>query len=163
SVIGVLVLCAIFGLTFFAVKKGKEAVVELADQADDMHAKMRREAEERNRKAQQDAEERNRKAQEDADKRQKEFLEKLNKPKKDPKIVPNLGPLQRVPGTNLGDLLTIIDPQKDGGGRRWEMVNNQLHCKEGNFRPRLEIPYIPPQEYDFIVQFSQPKLRNGIS
>src|SRR5262249_12669609 len=56
------------------------------------------------------------------------------------------------------------DPRKDAlDGRRWAVVNKALHCNDGSFVPRIEIPYQPPEEYDFIVTFSQPGLRNGIS
>ncbi len=47
--------------------------------------------------------------------------------------------------------------------RRWDIVGNELRCLEANFVPRIQIPYQPPQEYDFVVTFSQPTLRNGIA
>jgi hypothetical protein len=69
-----------------------------------------------------------------------------------------------VPGKTMIDLIPLIDPVKDKvHGNRWEVFNNELHCKGDTFVPRIEIPYLPPEEYDFIVVFSQPKLRNGIS
>lgn len=69
-----------------------------------------------------------------------------------------------TPGKIMIDLLPLIDPAKDKvHGNRWEVFNNELHCKGDTFVPRMEIPYRPPEEYDFIVVFSQPRLRNGIS
>lgn len=69
-----------------------------------------------------------------------------------------------VPGKRNIDLIALIDPNKDViDGRRWTVFNKALHCNDGGFVPRIEIPYQPPEEYDFIVTFSQPALRNGIS
>jgi hypothetical protein len=94
--------------------------------------------------------------------RQNDFPIVINPPAL--KVVPNLPPLAKIPGTNMCDLIPLINPMKDSAdGRKWTVVNNVLHCNEGNFVPRVEIPYIPPAEYDFIVTFAQPGLRNGIS
>lgn len=93
--------------------------------------------------------------------RQKELADAIkNKKKAIPVVLP---PLEKIPGTNQIDLIGLIDPPRDGGGRRWEIINNELHCKDIGAVPRVEIPYQPPAEYDFIVAFSQPNLRNGIS
>ena len=35
--------------------------------------------------------------------------------------------------------------------------------RSGSFVPRVQFPYQPPQEYDYVVTFLQPGLRNGIS
>lgn len=63
------------------------------------------------------------------------------------------------------DLIPVIDLQWDvvDGQGKWQMQGTQLKCIEGHFVPRVQIPYVPPQEYDFVVTFSQPALRNGIS
>ncbi len=63
------------------------------------------------------------------------------------------------------DLIPIIDLQWDvvDGAGKWRVQDNKLYCDEGHFVPRVQIPYVPPQEYDFAVTFSQPALRNGVS
>lgn len=38
-----------------------------------------------------------------------------------------------------------------------------LHCESGGLVPRVHTPYQPPAEYDFVVTFSQERLRNGVS
>lgn len=68
-----------------------------------------------------------------------------------------------VAGKKTVDLIPLIDPARDTINGRWVIAKNVLRCDEGAFVPRIEIPYQPPQEYDFIVEFSQPDLRNGIS
>jgi len=86
----------------------------------------------------------------------------------DPGLVPNAvaqpAPPVGVPGKKMVDLIGYLNPTRDAiDGRRWTIANNALHCPEGNFVPRIQIPYQPPEEYDFLVTFSQPGLRNGIS
>lgn len=63
------------------------------------------------------------------------------------------------------DLIPIIDLKWDivDGEGKWQLQGTQLKCVEGNFVPRVQIPYSPPQEYDYVVTFSQPSLRNGVS
>jgi hypothetical protein len=69
-----------------------------------------------------------------------------------------------APGKVSIDLIDLIDPRLDAvGKRRWTVANGELRCDEGSFVPRIQIPYRPPEEYDFIAVFSQPGLRNGIS
>lgn len=81
-----------------------------------------------------------------------------------PKEVPQPPPPMGVPGKPMVDLIPLVDPAKDAlEDRRWLVKNNVLRCDDGGFVPRLEIPYQPPEEYDFIVTFSQRDLRNGIS
>ena len=79
-------------------------------------------------------------------------------------VVPPLQP--QPPGVDVRrtvDLLALIDPTQDAIHGRWVIANKNLQCPEGNSVPRIQIPYQPPAEYDFVVEFSQPALRNGIS
>jgi hypothetical protein len=72
-------------------------------------------------------------------------------------------PPLRVPGKRTIDLIRLIDPRKDTVRGRWLVVGSALHCNDQGDVPRIQIPYQPPAEYDFIVTFSQPQLRNGVS
>jgi hypothetical protein len=122
AIIGVLILCSIFGMAFFAVR-------QVADEQARIH---------------------------------EEVIANREQPVAKP--IPNLPPLPKIPGTNMCDLIALLDPKKDSvDPQKWVVANKELRCIEGNFVPRIEIPYIPPTEYDFIVNFSQPGLRNGIS
>src|SRR5262245_31574123 len=86
------------------------------------------------------------------------------KPIELPKVVVKPPPPKGTPGKPMINLVSYIDPAKDAvENRRWLIKNNELHCDDAHFVPRIEIPYRPPEEYDFIVTFSQPGLRNGIS
>ncbi len=64
--------------------------------------------------------------------------------------------LARVCPPHLLNLLSMIDPTKDAVAGQWEIKDGALvvqQCVDG----RLQIPYEPPEEYDFIVEFSQAK------
>ncbi len=77
---------------------------------------------------------------------------------------PQPAPPPGVPGKKTVDLIPLINTALDAvENRRWEVKNKTLFCPEGNFVPRIQLPYQPPAEYDFVVVFSQPNLRNGIS
>jgi hypothetical protein len=82
-------------------------------------------------------------------------------------LVPNPPPQPPPPagmaGKTMVDLIPMVNTQIDAVHGRWTIKDNVLHCPEGNFVPRIQIPYQPPREYDFIVVFSQPNLRNGVS
>jgi hypothetical protein len=54
---------------------------------------------------------------------------------------------------NAINLLPLIDPQKDAVAGEWTLVNGEL-VGEKDIRGRIEIPYQPPEEYDFLVEFS---------
>jgi hypothetical protein len=85
-------------------------------------------------------------------------------PVPDPPIVQPLNAPPGVAGKKTFDLIPLIDPQRDSvENRKWAIRNNVLHCDDAHFVPRMQIPYRPPQEYDFTVVFSQPGLRNGIA
>jgi serine/threonine protein kinase len=72
------------------------------------------------------------------------------------------------PGSTV-DLLPLIDLSKDviGGGEQWQRLGKALHFKgtppKPGPPPHVQIPYRPPEEYDFVVRFSKPRLENGIS
>jgi hypothetical protein len=68
-----------------------------------------------------------------------------------------------VDGKNTVDLIPLVTLQKDVVHGRWLVADNVLHCNDSSFVPRLQFPYRPPEEYDFVVTFSQYHLRNGIS
>ena len=82
-------------------------------------------------------------------------------------VVPNAPrqppPPEGRPGKTTVDLIPFIDPRKDSVHGKWLVHENVLHCNDQHFVPRIQIPYRPPEEYDFVVTFSQPALRNGIS
>jgi hypothetical protein len=80
-----------------------------------------------------------------------------------PNAPPQPPPPEGQPGKTMVDLIPLIDPRKDTVHGHWLVHENVLHCNDAHFVPRIQIPYEPPEEYDFIVTFSQPGLRNGVS
>jgi hypothetical protein len=80
-----------------------------------------------------------------------------------PNAIPQPPPPKEVPGKDTIDLIPLIDPGRDAVHGKWVVVNQALHCNDQHLLPRIEIPYEPPAQYDFIVTFSQPALRNGVS
>lgn len=61
------------------------------------------------------------------------------------------------------NLLKLVDVATYGRpADKWTMQNGALVCTRGSFVPKVVIPYEPPEEYDFKIVFSQPKLRNPV-
>src|SRR6476660_6681503 len=72
--------------------------------------------------------------------------------------------VMQAPAGKTYDLIPLIDPALDRQHGDWVVqANGELRCDSAHFVPRIHVPYRPPQEYDFTVVFSQPKLRNGVS
>jgi predicted Zn finger-like uncharacterized protein len=103
----------------------------------------------------------------------KQLALRVDPPRTDPNTkpvgtpVPNAAPQPKAPVGTAGkatvDLIPLIDPGRDPVHGLWFVGDNILHCNHTHLRPRIQIPYQPPAEYDYIVTFSQPKQRNGIS
>lgn len=85
-------------------------------------------------------------------------------PPPDPVVqaVPKPPPPPATPGKTPVDLVPLIDPARDTVRGNWTINDNLLQCHTMHFAPRIEIPYIPPEEYDLIVVFSQPQFRHGV-
>lgn len=56
------------------------------------------------------------------------------------------------PGKRV-NLLTLIDPTKDAVEGKWSFTGTTLVGEKSDKRDRIEIPYQPPEEYDFKVVF----------
>ncbi|MEQ8784851.1 MAG: LamG domain-containing protein [Pirellulaceae bacterium] len=62
------------------------------------------------------------------------------------------------------DLIALVDLDKDARPvSKWKLIDGELHCINGVFRPKVVFPYEPPEEYDVKVVFSHLRLRNPIS
>src|SRR4051794_12263857 len=67
---------------------------------------------------------------------------------------PELEAMQKPNGKSY-DLIPTIDPKADTVGGEWvALANGELRCNSGGGVPRIHVPYVPPQEYDFTVVFS---------
>ncbi len=61
------------------------------------------------------------------------------------------------------NLAELVDIEEDGDpAKKWRMNGKLIECTEKHFVPKLYLPYIPPEEYDFRIQWAQPGLRHGI-
>lgn len=63
-------------------------------------------------------------------------------------------PMAPLPGTAEIDLLAMIDPARDAVKGTWTMENGRLVSDDGE-SSRLEIPYVPSEEYSFTIEFVQ--------
>ncbi|HMF16949.1 MAG TPA: hypothetical protein VKE98_07060 [Gemmataceae bacterium] len=79
-----------------------------------------------------------------------------------PNAIAQPKPPPQIAGKLTVDLIPLVDPTKDAVHGRWLVVKDALHCNSMHGGPRIQIPYQPPEEYDFIATFSQPKPRHGV-
>jgi formylglycine-generating enzyme len=61
----------------------------------------------------------------------------------------------------LINLLPLIDPMKDSPTGRWQIREGTLVSNDDEFA-RTEIPYHPPEEYDFLIEFT-PKGKSDVN
>lgn len=61
------------------------------------------------------------------------------------------------------DVIKLIDPVKDAIKGDWSVENGVLICSTQHFVPKIYIPYIPGEEYDIKITFSQPRIRHPVS
>jgi hypothetical protein len=88
-----------------------------------------------------------------------------------PKPQPTFGPppaVEQPPmpegvGKRSVDLIGLLDLKTDVIRGRWQIDGRTLVCDDQHLVPRVQFPYRPPAEYDYVVRFTQSKLRNGIS
>jgi hypothetical protein len=71
-----------------------------------------------------------------------------------PSPEPKTTPPAPLPGTAEIDLLAMIDPTRDAVKGTWTMENGRLVSDDGD-SSRLDIPYVPPEEYSFTLEFVQ--------
>jgi WD40 repeat protein len=57
-------------------------------------------------------------------------------------------------GHRVVDLMPLIDPERDGGGAAWRKNSNGISSDFGQ-DSILRIPYDPPAEYDFKIEFTR--------
>lgn len=67
-----------------------------------------------------------------------------------------------VKTTGVVDLLRLIDPAKDSVHGTWSLDGSDLACEPGD-ATRLQIPYVPPDEYDLNISFERRTGNRGIA
>ena len=74
------------------------------------------------------------------------------------KVIPAVSVIAPVAGPRVVNLLKLIDPQRDTFTGNWRLHregSTPLLSSDGTQHARLNIPYAPPEEYDFRVEFTR--------
>lgn len=66
------------------------------------------------------------------------------------------------PASRRMDLLPLIDVKKNAIAGNWQIKNRELSSDAAPFA-RIEIPYTPPDEYDFQITFTRQSGRNDVN
>jgi hypothetical protein len=70
------------------------------------------------------------------------------------KVEKRLSDLEQQDVTGSVNLLRLIDPKLDGVSGQWKFENGTLVCGSAVLT-RLQIPYLPPEEYDLTAQVAR--------
>jgi formylglycine-generating enzyme required for sulfatase activity/type 1 glutamine amidotransferase len=57
-------------------------------------------------------------------------------------------------GQNTINLLPLVDPQKDAVKGDWKLTSDGLVLEQPTGHTALDLPYAPPEEYDFEIEFT---------
>lgn len=74
----------------------------------------------------------------------------------------DLAALRAAPAWRIVDLLPMIDPSVHTVSGEWSLAGLAIASGDGP-RARLSIPYRPPEEYDFVVEFTRQQGEGGIA
>ncbi len=66
-----------------------------------------------------------------------------------PKMAPESSEVRRV-----HDLLKLVDVSRDAGVGNWKRIADGVACENPNGANVLQLPYEPPEEYDFEIEFT---------
>jgi len=75
--------------------------------------------------------------------------------------------LAKPKGENVGsqrevDLLKLVDPARDAVSGNWSFVDGSLVCEPESDLACIEIPYDPPEEYDYRIVFVSTLAHKGV-
>jgi serine/threonine protein kinase len=77
--------------------------------------------------------------------------------------VASRAPAQSAPtASGAVNLLATVDPKRSTIEGNWSLQNGELHCRAGSYA-RLAFDHAPPEEYDFLTQFTRTAGTNAIS
>ena len=93
-------------------------------------------------------------AETDADSAHTLLIEPRLTPVQVPSTKTTAAPASTAPPGRRVDLLPLVDVAQDKMQGSWEMRNGELHTGRDAGPLMLEFPYQPPEEYDFIIEFT---------
>jgi len=84
-------------------------------------------------------------------------------PPSNPALSTPVNPQSLTPAsTRRMDLLPLIDAKKDAVAGNWQIKNREL-LSDGAGYARIEIPFTPPDEYDFQITFTRQSGKNDVN